>query len=117
MGMAEATFKGQVISINHRMDTGMSSITRVDFVVMVRHCIMHLHKYKENKNYWKPISFSCPVRAFKSLQDSLIKLNFGDYVTVETKKDANEWKVIGITFEKDEAQSFEQLLEFNEGII
>ena len=117
MGMAKATFKGQVISINNRMDASMSVITRVDFVVMVRHCIMQLHKHKEDENYWKPIGFSCPVRSSRSLQDALIKLNFGDYIIVEAEKDANEWKVMSITFEKEKAQSFEQLLEFNEGIL
>ena len=115
--MAKATFKGQVISLNNRMGSNMSVITHVDFVVMVRHCIMQLHKHKEDENYWKPIGFSCPVRTPYKLQNALINLNFGDYIIVEAEKDANEWKVIGITFEKDEAQSFEHLLELNEGIL
>ena len=113
----KATFEGLIINIDKIEGVLMAVVVQVNFTLMVRSVEMDLHRHKESSNYWKPISFSCSAMSPFKLQNVLIDMEKGDFVTVVAEKKNKAWEITSIIFAKDKAEDFRKLMELNETIL
>lgn len=113
----KTTFEGLIINIDKIEGGLMAVVVQVNFTLMVRSVEMDLHRHKESNNYWKPISFSCSAMSPFKLQNALIDMEKGDFVTVVAEKQGKDWNVTSIVFTKDEAEDFRKLINLNESIL